>query len=203
MTTTEKWSSTEHAQHYGDQRWKNARAAGRDPKIVATILARHGVRGRILDAPCGTGRLVSTLDELTDGYVGSDVSFDMLSSSPADARVVASVDRLPFADNAFDVVVTCRLLHHVHERQQRVTILRELERVSSRLVVASFWDASSWQALRRRVGLRAYEGPRGRRAMSKTQLASELDAASLSLLGFHHSFRFVSQQTFVVAEKHG
>ena len=199
--TTEKWSTTAHADHYAKARWKNARAAGRDPRIVAAILDRYGVCGPVLDAPSGTGRMHDLLSALTDQYVGSDVSFDMLEKSPAAVRVVASVDRLPFPDAHFDVVVSCRLLHHIHDGARREAILRELNRVTSRLVVASFWDASSWHAFRRRVGLRRDEGERGRRAISKTQLAREVDAAGLELCGFHHSFRFVSQQTFFVAKK--
>jgi ubiquinone/menaquinone biosynthesis C-methylase UbiE len=137
-------------------------------------------------------------------YVGLDVSEAMLreSNGGAPKRVVqGAVERLPFADDTFDVVVSCRLLHHVRDRNDLAPLVRELTRVSSRLVVASFWDAASLPAWRRRVGLRRGEGANGRHAVPKEVLQRLFEDSGAAIVGFHHSFRFVSQQTFLVANK--
>ena len=107
--------------------------------------------------------------------------------------------RLPFAGGAFEAVVACRFLHHLHGEDDLLRAVAELVRVSSRLVVASFWDAASLPAWRRRLGLAKDEGPSGRRAHPKRAIRAAFEAAGARVVGFRHSFRFVSQQTFAAA----
>jgi SAM-dependent methyltransferase len=191
---------------YARGRWKSPRAAQRDPVLVDRILTRYGTRPTlrpVLDAPCGTGRLRPMLERRGLRYVGLDLSPSMLGEArgaAAPSLVQGSVARLPFRDESFDVVVCCRLLHHLDEHELE-PVLSELARVAHRLVVASFWDAASLHALRRRVGLRKSEGERGRRAVEKRLLRELFARSGADVVGFHHSFRFVAQQAFVVALK--
>jgi SAM-dependent methyltransferase len=202
-----KWQEDGAGVRYAVQRWKDPRAALRDPMLVERILARHGVRPGlrpILDAPCGTGRLRPVLERRGLRYVGVDISAPMLHQArdgDPSGLVQGSITRLPFQEGSFDVVVCCRLLHHLHEPGELESAVRELTRVSHRLIVASFWDSASLHAWRQRVGLRRSEGPRGRRAISKRVLRDLFEDAGAQVVGFHHSFRFVSQQAFVVAHK--
>ena len=208
----QKWLERDAGARYVGTRWKSSRAALRDPMLVERILDHHGVRPGlrpVLDAPCGTGRLRGVLERRGMRWVGVDVSPSMLREArgpSSDARVepglvLSLVDRLPFRDDAFDVVVCCRLLHHLHDPEEVEAVVRELTRVSYRMVIASFWDSASLHAWRQRVGLRRSEGPRGRRAVSKRMLRRIFDSAGAEVVGYHHSFRFVSQQAFVVALK--
>lgn len=202
-----KWTEEGAGARYAMQRWRDPRAALRDPMLVERILDRHGVRPSmrpVLDVPCGTGRLRNVLERRKMRYVGIDVSLPMLREaqrSTADGWMQGEVQRLPFLDDSFDVVVCCRLLHHVKDPEQMEVIVRELTRVSHRMIIASFWDSASLHALRRRVGLRRTEGPRGRHAVSKRTLRRIFEDAGADVVDFHHSFRFVSQQTFAVALK--
>lgn len=202
-----KWIDAGAGARYAMQRWRDPRAALRDPMLVERILDRHGVRPSmrpVLDAPCGTGRLRAVLERRQMRYVGVDVSLPMLREAQRldeQGWMQAEVQRLPFQDDSFDVVVCCRLLHHVREPEQLERIVRELTRVSHRMVIASFWDSASWHALRRRMGLRRTEGPRGRHAVSKRTLRRIFEEAGADVIDFHHSFRYVSQQTFAVALK--
>lgn len=167
---------------------------------MTELLDRHEVHGPVLDVPCGTGRLRTALEARGSTYFGADSSAAMLTEAANPAGlVVADALHLPFADASVEAVVACRLLHHLANPETRVRMLREWARVSRRLVVASFWDSSSWHAWRRRVGLR--EDTSTRRAISRRTLRAELDAAGLELLGFRHTLRFVSQQAFFAAEK--
>jgi len=203
----DKWRGDDAGARYTLQRWRDPRAALRDPMLVERIFDRYGVRPSmrpILDAPCGTGRLRGVLERRGLRYVGIDVSLPMLREAQrfaGDGLMQAEVQRLPFQDDSFDVVVCCRLLHHLRDEDEIESVVRELTRVSHRMVVASFWDSASLHALRRRVGLRRTEGPRGRHALSKRSLRRIFEDAGAEVVGFHHSFRFVSQQAFVVAQK--
>lgn len=203
----DKWAVPGAGAHYALRRFRDPRARLRDPMLVDRILARYGVRPSlrpVLDAPCGTGRMRAVIERRGLRYVGLDASAEMLgeaATSGADALVRARIELLPFESNAFEAVICCRLLHHLDEREELEPAVAELVRVSHRLVIASFWDAASLHAWRARVGLRRSEGPRGRRAVSKQRLARAFDEAGASVASFHHSFRFVSQQAFVVAVK--
>jgi SAM-dependent methyltransferase len=202
-----RWQTEGAGSHYSIRRFRDPRAAQRDPVLVERILDLQGVRPSlqpVLDVPCGTGRLRGVLERRGMRYVGADVSHAMLAEAATDrdaALVLADAEHLPFAENSFDVVVCCRLLHHLHDEEVLESVVRELVRVSSRMVIASFWDSASWHAWRRRVGLRRGEGPSGRRAVSKRTLRRVFDESGAGIVDFHHSFRFVSQQTFAVALK--
>ncbi len=105
---------------------------------------------------------------------------------------------LPFRDGAFDAVVACRLLHHFRTREELAGVVAELARVARRVVIASFWDAGSLPALRRRVGWKQDEGPSGRVACSKRELEHVARAAGARVVEYRHVLRYLSQQTFAV-----
>jgi SAM-dependent methyltransferase len=201
-----KWAGQTAAEHYASERFANARSAARDPRLVANLLREHGAdRGALyLDAPSGAGRLTSVLTSLGRA-VALDANLPMLErarAACAGARAVqASVLALPFADRSFEAVVCCRLLHHLRDARDLERAVRELVRVSRRLVIASFWDSASLPALRVRWGLKQGEGASGRSAMSRADLARLFEGAGAPVAGFRAVMRFVSQQTFLVAER--
>lgn len=196
-----RWDAGDAGSRYATRRWRSARAAARDPRMVARALREHGrdlAGGNILDIPCGTGRLRRVLEGTGARVVGADVSRPMLERA-AGARAQATAWRLPFGTATFDAVVCCRLVHHLRGGAEREALLRELVRVSRDLVLVSFWDAASLHAWRRRHGLRrrAHSDPRA--AIRRSDLERELAAAGAAVLAYEHSLRFVSQQAFAVA----
>jgi SAM-dependent methyltransferase len=176
---------------------------GHEPRLSGATGARFG---RLLDAPCGTGRLSGALAPMTQQLVCVDVSRAMLSAAPeafgGAARVEASVFGLPFAADTFDVAVACRLLHHFPAAADRRAALGELARVARRFVVVSYWDAASWHAWRRRApGPFRRRGHDTRVAIAARELDADLAAAGLTRIARAHSLRFVSPQTFVLAAR--
>lgn len=147
--------------------------------VVRAAVAQAGGQGRLLDCPCGAGRLTPVLLETAEHVTGADLSAAMIAQASdalraplASGRVdlcVASADALPFPDGAFDLVVCHRLIHHVGDAGARARILAELSRVARRAVVLSFNDATTpkmrWQLRRRR--------PRRRVAWTPEALARE------------------------------
>lgn len=200
-----RWTADGAGEHYATDRWRSGRAAGRDPRLVARALARRGPAqplDRILDVPAGTGRLQPVLAGLGRQVVGVDVSSAMLAEIGGDApRLQGSAWSLPFRARSFDAVVCCRLLHHVRDDDERLALLRELVRVAAGPILVSFWDARSWHAFRRRRGLRRNRRPDTRVAIDRHHLTRLFERAGARVTGFEHSFRFVSQQAFAVAER--
>lgn len=195
----EKWQSEGVATHYASERFRSPRARGRDLRLVERLLGRHAARiERVLDVPSGTGRLADGLGALGRSYAGCDVSRAMLSAFSA-PRLQAHAARLPFADDTFDVVVCCRLLHHLAPGPELEGVTRELVRVSRGLVVTSFWDAASWPGLRRTRGWRRDET--GRRPISRRGLERAFELGGGSVIDYAASLRFVSMQTFAAVRK--
>ncbi|MCK6446795.1 MAG: class I SAM-dependent methyltransferase [Planctomycetes bacterium] len=204
---TGKWRDAQVAERYANARFSSRRARERDLALVTQLLARLDPPvASVLDAPCGTGRLFQALAGDGRRVFGVDASFEMLRQSRASgAHAVACVGgdalALPFRANAFDAVVCCRLAHHLHSGAELDRLFAELARVARRAVIVSFWDAASWPAWRTRVGWKRSEGARGRLARPRRELVARLAAAGLEAREFRASFRFVSQQTFVLACK--
>lgn len=204
---TGKWRDAAIAERYANARFASRRARERDLVLVKRLLARlEPPVESVLDAPCGTGRLFPALARDGRRVCGVDASFAMLSQTRASgAHAVACVGgdalALPFRASAFDAVVCCRLTHHLHSGAELDRLFAELARVARRAVIVSFWDAASWPAWRTRVGWKKSEGARGRVARPRHEVVARLAAHGLDVREFRASFRFVSQQTFVLACK--
>jgi SAM-dependent methyltransferase len=145
----------------------------------------QGLR-RILDVPCGTGKLSALLsDHARELLVGCDISSEMLSLArdpnvPAGERKVcfarADAAALPYSNSSFDCVVCLRLLHLVPP-SARQDIMKELARVSSQYLIVSIGVDTPWQKFILRV----------RRLFTKTVNcpfpASEEEISKLTNLG--------------------
>ncbi len=207
---SEKWLAEDSGAHYSGARFANERARERDVRaVLALIDATHTSfpLARVLDVPCGSGRLSRALAARARRYVGADVSTAMLAAAqhalteagPQASSLIADGRKLPFPAGAFDLVVACRWLHHLHGEQTLQRAISELTRVSRGVVIASFWDECSLPGWRRSMGLKGSEGPTGRRALSRAEIARCFDLAGADVIGWRATLRFVSQQTFVAA----
>jgi len=112
-----------------DDHWwyRNTRAVMAD--LLGPWLRPGGRPGRVLDAGCGPGGNGAWL-AAHGAVVGADLSLDALefvaARRPGTAPVRATLERLPFADAAFDVVAAITVLYCVDD--DRVAV-RELARV--------------------------------------------------------------------------
>ncbi|MCR9165786.1 MAG: class I SAM-dependent methyltransferase [Nannocystaceae bacterium] len=116
---------------------------------AATSLYRLAAADTVLEVGCGEGELAQTLlasgpapsrFEITDldiGRVPSELP------APLQARQ-ASVYELPYADDAFDLVVCCEVLEHLEDPEQG---LREVARVAKhRVLLSTPWEPM-WRAM--------------------------------------------------------
>lgn len=209
-----KWIGEGSGAHYENARFSSERARARDIRcvnaLIDELLGAQPV-ARILDVPCGSGRLTRDLSARAALYVGADISPAMLGAArptcdDAGARTTLALAdglALPFSSHSFDIVVACRWLHHLHDAETLGQAVAELVRVSRGVVIASFWDEHSLPGWRRSLGLKRAEGPSGRSAKSRAQIANLFERAGADVLNWRATMRFFSQQTFVAARVRG
>lgn len=132
---------------YDRWKWRREHAA------VGRALAELAPVAGVLDLPTGTGRFLGQLAAratppgVAAQTVGADISLDMLDLSRCRiaeddlsshggpiSLLAAEAERLPFADGAFDLVVSIRFFQHLPPAAVG-PILAELHRVSRRGVL--------------------------------------------------------------------
>ncbi len=113
-------------------------------ELLALRRALNGVSAeRVLDAPCGTGRIHSILTEKFPAVVSLDSSESMLrvhnANAPSGMVCQGDVFHLPFAENQFDWVICHRLFHHLQDGDRRARLLSSFGRVGRNGVVFTAW----------------------------------------------------------------
>jgi 2-polyprenyl-3-methyl-5-hydroxy-6-metoxy-1,4-benzoquinol methylase len=121
---------------------------------------------RVLDVPCGGGRV--TIHLAQEGYQVSsaDLSDNMIEiarQAIADNKLDCTVERqdverFTLGDRSFDTIVSFRLFHHFPNPDIRQRVVKELCRVAAHNVVLSYFSPLSWTSVSRK--LRATPGGR-------------------------------------------
>ena len=185
----------------------------REMAMVRAALKRAGNPASVLDIPCGTGRFWPLLGETTGRKIfASDLNHPMLRTGlqfrgeQIVSRVKgfqSSVFRIPFRDNAVEAIVSIRLLHHFSDRADRLNILKEMARVSSRSVIVTLWVGGNWKA--RRLVKRNHREParrsRDRFVVGRGEIESEFKQAGLSVVDCVHFLKFYSMWAAYVLRK--
>jgi ubiquinone/menaquinone biosynthesis C-methylase UbiE len=83
----------------------------------------------------------------------------------------ASAFDIPVEDNFVEAIFCIRLIHHVGEHEDRMKLLHELHRVSSKSVIISLWVDGNFKAWRRKK----LENKRGRRSYQNRFIAPVAD----------------------------
>ena len=197
----EKYKHGEAAENYATRRFRPD-VDEREHAMVRGLVARCEGARRILDAPCGTGRMTSfaTGAELS---VALDVSYDMVARvDPASARrIVGDCERLPLRADACDLALSIRFLHHLPSEELLERCLRELARVSSRWVLVSYYRSTTLQYARR-VLKRILSGRTSHRiGRTWRQFRAVATRACLRPAAVRTSAPFISEQYFVLFEK--
>lgn len=117
-----------------DHFWSRSRR-----RLVLDLLRRHLPTGAsVLDAGCGTGRLLSDLERQRYRVTGLDILPDAVLRArtrlDGGRAEVGDVTELPFADRRFDCVLLLDVLEHVDDRRALAEAARVL-RANGLLVV--------------------------------------------------------------------
>ena len=121
-------------------------------------------RGRVLDAPCGGGRVTLHLAKLGYEVTAADLSDSMIEITRENVAQAGlnipvehqDVEKLTYPDRHFDGVISFRLFHHFPNADIRQRVVRELCRVAKTHVALSYFSPYSYTSVQRK--LRAARG---------------------------------------------
>lgn len=201
------------ALNYDKVRFKNIKGKIIDrfeKRLIHKAIKKTGlhVPARILDIPCGTGRI--SIDLALKGFelVGVDVSKAMVREAKKKIEnlciknrislQIGDAEALSFEDSNFDIVVCLRLFGHL-PTDTRLSVLKEMSRVSKKFVITAYYNRSSIQGLlrrRKRNKKNIYWNP-----VNINQIDKELEKASLKRIAIFNILPGVSETVIVLARK--
>lgn len=108
----------------------------------------------LLDAGCGNGRFLETLPPETVS-VGIDASLNLLKAAQRRKRghfhVCCELENLPFKDNLFGTVISCRVIQHLKKQEEAVSELCRITRDQGDLILELYntWNLKTiWKEIR-------------------------------------------------------
>jgi ubiquinone/menaquinone biosynthesis C-methylase UbiE len=163
---------------------------------------------KVLDLPCGTGKLASVFTSFDFKVVAADISRQMMEVAAREYRDLpgfigfeqTDASATKFADEEFDAVICLRLLHRVPDAV-RLAILADLGRVSQKHVIVSVGLTNSFQEYRRKVrkiitGKNTVPYP-----VTRSVFAEQLASACLDPIRWTPVLPLVSSEWIVLCEK--
>ncbi len=145
---------------------------------------------RVLDVPCGEGRVMLDLAKRGYAVTGADLSEEMANvarQAAAASGLTCPVHRedlqkLTFPDGSFDTVICFRLFHKLPTPELRQLIIGELCRVSRHYVLLSYVSAWSYTSLNRTLRVVLGVNKPDRRATSLKELKGSFAHCGFELL---------------------
>ena len=164
MTTTQPTAAYDGRVKYDDK--QSGKYQHRKPhkhkaemRLIDRAFQRIPTNHRVLDVPCGGGRVMMHLAKKGYFASGADLSESMLAiarESVFEANLSCHVERqdlekLNYNDGHFDTIVCFRLFHHFPNAEIRQRVVSELCRVAGQFVVLSYFSPYSVQSVRRKL----------------------------------------------------
>lgn len=168
-------------------------------RTIKKILKMLPPNSIVLDIPCGTGRIDNWLLQSPVRVVATDISSEMISMASEKVKptkswlgfVRAEAGHLPFRSKSFDCVFSIRFFHLL-DQQTRLTVLREMARMTSLWIILESRRIQSHAKAAKRVLMKALFGRVERPKWSLQQTVDELDKSGLVVEECYYHNRWFS-----------
>jgi SAM-dependent methyltransferase len=182
------WRAPAVAGHYERCRFDNLKGRlyrTREEAIIERALSGLAAGCAVLDAPCGTGRLMSLLRRRGLRPTGCDISVAMmavarrqLAAAGASVPLVASdIQHLPYPRKSFDAAICIGLLMHL-DAEARVGALRQLASVARERLIVQYGCLNGLNRVKARLTGRAVGNVRF--AVSPVEMQTDFERSGLT-----------------------
>lgn len=145
------------ARRYEEQRSNTKHAA--EMRLIDRAFACIPTSHRVLDAPCGGGRVTVHLARKNYAVTAADISESMLDIARTNLAaqglsctvVKLDLEQSTLPDRSFDTVLSFRLFHHFPEPCIRHKVISELCRVANHYVALSYFSPFSVTSFKRQL----------------------------------------------------
>jgi ubiquinone/menaquinone biosynthesis C-methylase UbiE len=122
-------------------------------ELEADYVSRFGTARSVLEVGCGTGLVLSRIQQFASAAKGVDLSPGMLEKARERGLdvVEGSATALPFADNSFDVTCSFKVLAHIPNVEVALSEMARVTRPGG-YVLAELYNPHSLRALVKRYG---------------------------------------------------
>jgi 2-polyprenyl-3-methyl-5-hydroxy-6-metoxy-1,4-benzoquinol methylase len=213
------WNPQTHYQNPAvAKRYDNVRFSGTAGRIfnrlekssIVRAFAGVSITARILDLPCGTGRLAEPLLEAGYSVVGVDISAPMLEVASARlarfggqfTSLVCDVHAMPDRQERYDAAMCARVLMHFPLEQQ-IEFLRSISKVTLGYVVFTQSLSTPYQRFRRRIKRWIGNPAPAAYPITETELRRLLEAAGLVEARRIRPMPLLTEEIIVVARHAG
>jgi len=182
----------------------------KDAKEKACILAAlEGLpkNSKVLDLPCGTGRMSYLIRDKGFNVVAADYALPMLEEAKnkveesGETNIVfeqQDIFNLTYADATFDAVICNRLFHHFTTAHLREAALKELKRVSKgKNIIVSFYSINTLSALVRALKHNFKASDFYHAYISLKQFDKEIKRCGLKIVSQYYVRKSISAQMYV------
>jgi len=173
-------------------------------RLIDRLLAASGTEGKsLLNVPCGYGRFSEILDRRYGRICCFDLQPEILGlalrrhGGRSAFGVNGSIRQLPFADGSFDMVMSIRFFHHYFADEDRLAMLRELQRVTRKSLLLTYYRRNFLHELTRRVNKMG----KGILMLDRRAFLDELSAAGFRPVIEKSPLSFLHAQRFLLLEK--
>lgn len=117
-------------------------------KVLESFISLYVIRGekKILDFGCGTGNIVEMLEAFgkVSGADSSNVAIEFCAKRRLSNIFLTKLeDRLPFADNGFDIICAFDVLEHIENDEDTLKELKRILKSGGKFFITvpafSFW----------------------------------------------------------------
>lgn len=211
------WQDENVAESYDEKRFTTL--SGRmsdwlDKVAIKKALGNISQNSRILDLPCGTGRIMKYMHQI--GYhalTGADISNQMLDVAKRKMNGLAGVSfsitdatRTGFPDNGFAAITSIRFMGHLPV-DTRVSVLREFGRICDGNIVVEYPQRNAAAGVVKQVfraftvSARLGKGQWTWNTLSASELDAEFRSAGLAIVRRVRKLPLMSDSMFLVARR--
>jgi len=182
----------------------------RERGILRKILKKIGEDTLwVLDVPCGYGRFSPLLLRRGLLIVSSDLSFHMVKramerSECSDWRSGVVADGklgLPFKRGVFDLLLSMRFFHHLHQKEERKAVLAEFFRVTKGWVILSYYQINFFHLFQRKLRRKIKKSKTRIKMLSRREFEREVREGGFKTIRIFSLFRGIHSHHIALLKK--